>query len=228
MTTIERTRDEAMEIWRRREAEVAALGTKGVEEEPWVDVTPAMIALWAIERAASEMYAAMTGDQSAWPFALTNADQALTAALVQAVSGTANVGALTPKVRARWDAWHENPRASSVPDPEQDQIAEFSELMKRAFGEHIPEDDRIDGQLWLSTADRECIALLHEFRGHLVHVKPRSWFIGAKQLPRLLGAAAEAIRQMFGRYGIRILWDDDEAERAENAIATILGLAGRT
>ncbi|BAB51922.1 hypothetical protein [Mesorhizobium japonicum] len=179
--------------------------------------SPALLAVHASERAASEFETAMSGDAERWFFAITDMHQALTAALVETLSGTAGIGALTERNQKQW-LGHFNHTPGCQP-PNQYRIVEFETLVDRAVD--VANVHNMHGTLKLTEAESRDILRLNEFRNDLAHVKPRGWSLEIAGLPRIFGAAANAMRQLFDMAPLRLHLDDDQIQRADKAITLI-------
>jgi hypothetical protein len=192
----------------------------------YIHITPATLAVHAIERAALEVHAAANDKPDRWWFAITDAHQALTAALVETLVGTAGIGAYDKPLQRAWLDYYEVSRTdNSAKPPEDDRVLPFPALLDRAQDKKSRRD--MGGTLVLTDSDKKDLRRLNSFRNDLDHVKPRGWSLEKAGLPRIIGAAAEAMRQLFMMHPLRIHLEENELERAEEALAVILRLAGR-
>lgn len=189
--------------------------TSSVADDLYARTSPALLAVHACERAASEYEAAISGDTARWFFAITDMHQALTAALVETLSGTAGIGALPKKLQQQWLIYYEN-RGADVQPPADDRVITFGELLARACDTANCHD--MQGTLVLTDGEKKDLLRLNDFRNDLAHVKPRGWSLEIAGLPRIFGAAAKAIRQLFEMAPLRLHLEEDEVERAEKSI----------
>jgi hypothetical protein len=197
------------------------------EDESYIRITPAILAVHCVERAMVEMDAAMNGTPMRWWFAITDMDHALTAALVETLKGSAGIGALTKKLQCEWVDYFENSRTDrTVASPKRETLASFAELIGRA--KNPTNVTETGGALLLNLKDEKDILRLHQFRNQLLHVKPVHWSLEISGLPRMLGAVAEALRQLFNMTALRLRLEEDDVKKAEVAINVILSHAGRT
>jgi hypothetical protein len=181
-------------------------------------ITPALLAVYTVERGAAEVRAATSGEQDRWLFAIVDLHMALNAALVETVSGgSTHIGSLSSKHQKAWIDHFESPGSS--PPSNARRVESLSELLSRAFDS--ANASGMGGTLVLSNAQRSEIGRLNDLRDELVHVKPELGFIEASGLPRIVRAAAEALRQLFDMRPVRHHLDEDVHDRGKLAIASI-------
>ncbi|MET4720778.1 hypothetical protein ABIF63_004884 [Bradyrhizobium japonicum] len=190
-----------------------------VEDDLYARTSPALLAMHACERAATEYAAAMSGETERWFFAITDMHQALTAALVETLSGTAGIGALPKKLQKEWLGYFDARNDTDIEPPIEDRVITFGELLDRARDATHVHD--MQGTLALSEDEKRDLLRLNEFRNDLAHVKPRGWSLEIAGLPRIFGVAAKAARQLFNMAPLRLHLEDHQIERAEMAIDTI-------
>ena len=80
--------------------------------EPYASITPQHLAALSLRR-ASDALEELASDPTTWLFVIMDLHRALYCALVAALSGPADMGAYTDKVRADWAAYHEATRNQS-------------------------------------------------------------------------------------------------------------------
>ncbi|MCK1492196.1 hypothetical protein IVB14_17650 [Bradyrhizobium sp. 180] len=190
-----------------------------MSDDLYARTSPALLAVHACERAATEYEAATSGDTARWFFAITDMHQALTAALVETLSGTAGIGALPRKLQQQWLNYFENRGAADAQPPADDRVVTFGELLERACDR--ANCHNMQGTLTLTDDDKMDLLRLNDFRNDLAHVKPRGWSLEIAGLPRIFRAAAKIMRQLFGMAPLRLHLEEDEITRAEKAIDTI-------
>jgi hypothetical protein len=188
-------------------------------DDLYARTSPALLAMHACERAAAEYKAAMSGEAARWFFAITDMHQALTAALVEALSGTAGIGALPKKHQKQWLDYFNARNATDIEPPAEDRVVTFGELLDRACDTANVHD--MHGTLALTENEKRDLLRLNDFRNDLAHVKPRGWSLEIAGLPRIFGAAAKAMRQLFDMVHLRLHLEEDQSERAERAIDAI-------
>ena len=184
----------------------------------YIDITPASLAVHCVERAAQEVQDATCGTPVRWWFAILDIDQALTAALVEVLTGTAGIGALTKKLQIEWLNYYDEGGQA----PKETRLAPFEDLLNRA--QDIANCHSMHGTLSLSVKDKKDILRLHEFRNNLLHVKPMSWSLEITGLPRMMGAVTTALKQLFEMNPLNLHLEEHEAHRASDAINRILKL----
>jgi len=188
-------------------------------DDLYARTSPALLAMHACERAAAEYDAAMSGETERWFFAITDVHQALTAALVETLSGTAGIGALPTKLQKQWLDYFEARRAADIQPPVDDRVITFGELLDRA---RDPANcHNMQGTLTLTEDEKQDLLSLNDFRNDLAHVKPRGWSLEIAGLPRIFGAAAKTMRQLFDMASLRLHLEEGEIERVERAIDSI-------
>ena len=184
----------------------------------YIDITPASLAVHCVERAAQEVQDATRGTPMRWWFAISDIDQALTAALVEVLTGTAGIGALTERLQIEWLTYFgEGGKA-----PKESRLAPFDDLLERA--QDVANSHDMSGTLLLSVEDKKDILRLHEFRNNLLHVKPVSWSLEITGLPMMIGAVTKALKQLFEMNPLNLHLDEHEVQRANEAIDKILKL----
>jgi hypothetical protein len=189
-------------------------------------LTPAILFAHGIERAAIEVEAAANGKPDRWWFAITDSHQALTAALVGTLRGTADIGAFYEPVRIAWLDYFERSRDDpTVKPPKDGYIMRFDDLLERAQCKDASHD--MGGTLVLTEADKADLVRLNYLRNNLDHVRPGGWILEIVGLPRILGAAGEAMRQLFSMHPLRIHLEEDQIDPTESAIGVLLRQAGR-
>jgi hypothetical protein len=144
-------------------------------------------------------------------------DQAMTAGLVETMTGVAGIGAFADSLQDKWREYFEKSLTDPKAKPPADErVLFFLELLKRAQGNDAPY-----GPLVLTQDDIADLKRLNEFRGNLIHIKPSGWSLETAGLPRILGVVAEAMQQMFAMTPLQIHLEPDEIQRAHNAIKVI-------
>lgn len=157
--------------------------------------------LEALRKVSSELDVART-DNYAWKWAIIAMQNAVQNAIVVAISGTDQLGALTKKAAERWLVAYAEDR-TDVSDP---RLAEFLELYDRmklrtAFPETADVDDDI----------KRLVRLRNDF----MHFTPKGWSIQLAGLPRIMRSTLSVIDHLDVRG--HIPWfekGDREAARA--------------
>lgn len=177
-------------------------------------ISPALLAVYATERAAIEFEASMGGNPERWFFAITDIHQALTSALVETLSGTNSLGALTDEQQKQWRRYHQDRRENPDAKPPEDRfrIASFETLLSRA------KSNQAGNPLALTRCEESDLKQLNDLRNDLQHVKPTGWSLEIAGLPRILQSAAKTMHQLFKMDPLVIHLDEDELTRAINAL----------
>lgn len=186
--------------------------------------SPMQLCLLYLEQAVREAVRA-TKDPQRWFFAAPEMHRALNCALVAALSGSESIGAFPKKARDEWIAYFRKPNRPDLPRPREGRVESFTDLLKRA---QDPAEFWMEGRpITLTDAQRADLAALTKLRNDMEHVKPRGWSIEVAGLPRMLAAAADAIDQLLQERRCCTEFEEEDEERARQAIARIRRLAER-
>ncbi len=188
--------------------------------EKYIDITPERLAVECTHRVATELDDAIHRNSMRWWFVITDAEQAITSALVAALSGTAEIGALRKEDQIAWLNYFEDSRTDkNVRPPEKQKLATLRELIARAKD---PENlNRMGPPLLLNEKQESDILRVHDFRNDLLHVKPVSWSLEITGLPRMVGAVIEAIQQLFDLPRFRLHLEEEDIERMQTSLKSI-------
>jgi len=164
----------------------------------------------ALSKVARELEAAQTDDY-AWKWAIIAMQNAVQSAIVAAISGTDQLGALTKRAAREWLEAYENDR-TDYPEPWLASFLELYERMKTRTG------------FGASAETDKDIKRLVEFRNDFMHFTPKGWSIELAGLPRILRNALSIVEHL-GWNG-HILWYEEEdqelAREHSGHIATLL------
>lgn len=155
---------------------------------------------------AQELEAAQM-DNYAWKWAIIAMQNAVQNAIVAAISGTDQLGALTKKAAREWLEAYEQDR-TDYPEP---WLASFLELygrMKVRTG--FPASPEIDKD----------IASLVGFRNDFTHFTPKGWSLQLAGLPRILRNAL-AVVEHLGWKGHIVWYDEPDQVAAQASIESI-------
>lgn len=155
----------------------------------------------ALRKVADELESAKT-DSYAWKWAIIAMQNAVQNAIVAAISGTDQLGALTKKAARDWLEAYENDRAD-YPEPWLANFLELYERMKSRTG--FPATPEIDKD----------IRRLVSFRNDFMHFTPKGWSIQLAGLPRILANALSVVEHL-GWNG-HILWYEESDQLAARA-----------
>ncbi len=147
----------------------------------------------ALRKIADELVAAKT-DSYAWKWAIIAMQNAVQNAIVAAISGTDQLGALTKKAAREWLEAYENDR-TDYPEPWLANFLELYDRMKSRTG--LPSTAEMDKD----------IKRLVEFRNDFMHFTPKGWSLQLAGLPRILGNGL-AVVEHLGWNG-HILWYEE-------------------
>lgn len=186
--------------------------------QDYARTSPIRLCLLYLEQAAHEAERAVQ-DPPRWFIAAPEMHRALNCALVAVLSGSEGVGAYSEKIRLQWVAHFQRPNWPDLPEPSNDRVQSFTDLLARA---QDPDDPWIRGRpIKLTTAQLSDLARLTKLRDNMEHVKPRGWSIEVSGLPRILAAAAEAMAQLLQEALCRTELEEEEAARFDRSIAQI-------
>lgn len=193
-----------------------------MQDEDCIDLRSALLAKHAVERAAPEVVAAVSeGKGDRWWFVITDVHQALTAALVAALSGTTHLDALEDQDADAWRAYDNAVKNGGNPKmPKEGRIPAFSVLLDRA--QDGTRAAAMKGTLVLSDRQRKALCRLNALRNDLDHVKPREWFVQVGDLPIILGSAAAALSQLFAMDSVQNDLAAADRNSAKSAIEIML------
>lgn len=188
--------------------------------ETHIEVTPQLLSVLTLERLAISLDQ-LAVEPSNWWHAIQDFDLALMAQLIASLSGTTQLGALETNAQVAMLEYLDcdNPTKTYPVDrrgnPVEDKIASLAELLKRALDPQFSYINNSQSPLRLSKSQREDILKLHEFRNKLAHVRPLSWHLELKGLPRMALACTYAIQHLFTYSSQRIHLSESHVENAE-------------
>jgi hypothetical protein len=139
--------------------------------------------------------------------------------MVCALGDSTGTSVLGKKSRAEMLKWFDNHNDDRGDPPEQ-WLAPFPELLKRCKKHH---------KLTLEPQQIKDICRLHRyFRNDFIHFTPKGWSIEKAGLPRIIGAALNAIEQLMGQHNVLMHLEEDEQQRLANSLKSArasLGIA---
>jgi hypothetical protein len=155
----------------------------------------------ALRKVADELEAAKT-DSYAWKWAIIAMQNAVQNAIVAAISGTDQLGALTKKAARDWLEAYENDRAD-YPEPWLAHFLELYDRMKSRTG-------------FAATAEiDQDIKRLVSFRNDFMHFTPKGWAIQLAGLPRILANALSVVGHLG--WNCHIVWYEEPDQVAARA-----------
>jgi hypothetical protein len=157
-------------------------------------------------------------DQRWWKWIIIGAHNAIQGALVCALSGTAEIGALRTDLQSAWLDWFDR-RLGPPPD---EKLADFKTLLK--WGRSPKRMSYLGaGPLKLSATQMRDLHKLHDhFRNNFLHFTPKGWCIEAAGLPRIVLTAVEAAeRLMLNTQHVRMHLSGNQIRRLEKCATAI-------
>lgn len=165
----------------------------------------------ALRKVAGELESART-DSYAWKWAIFAMQNAVQSAIVVAISGTDQLGALTEKVARAWLKAYES-NQTDYPEPWLASFLELYDRMKARTG--FPATAEIDADI------KRIVSLRNDF----MHFTPKGWSIQLAGLPRIFENALLVVEHL-DRNG-HVFWyeaSDQVAARASlERIRVLLG-----
>ena len=140
----------------------------------------------------------------------------LQSAMVCALSGTANIGALNEKSQKEFLKWH----AASLQDPDvhyasKEFLANFDELLKRV--QKPKQSSGCKGLLDLTEQQKGDLLFLHdELRNNFVHFNIGAWSIDSASVSRVLLVAYDAAEALMT--GPEVSLDGIQLERMQSGL----------
>ena len=150
----------------------------------------------------------------------------LQGAMVCALSGSDNAGALKKNLQKKLRRWYlerrQNPDAP-YPDLGKAPLADFKELLKRAqkkerSGYGTVEPLRLDEQ------KKEHLNYLHKLRNTFVHFEDMSWSIDSDSMPEMLEVALDATKSLINEPQVRVRLEDNALHQMESDLSKIQSL----
>ena len=152
----------------------------------WVEVTPRALAIHNLNDCKEQL--------ERWrekPLKLAQAAKsvhlAMQAALTDALSGSAGIGAFDDRLRAKYLTYFEKSREGDAISPDNDRVLRFEDLLERAI-EHPME---WSGQrLEISPDEIEKLSRLTSVRDRVEHPRPGTFLVEPRYIAQLLPVAA--------------------------------------
>ena len=150
----------------------------------------------------------------------------LQSALVCALSGSDNTGALKKNLQKKLRLWYQERRQNpNAPYPELGKalLADFKELLKRA---QIKERSGSGTAALLNLTEREKeeLIFLHELRNDFVHFENVSWSIESGGMADMLEIALDATKSLINEPQVRNQIEDDVLHKMESDLSKIQSL----
>ena len=182
---------------------------KKSRKRKYIEVTPQLLAVLAVERIVAYMSVLAT-QLSNWWFAIQDIDLALNAQMIAFLSGTGQLGALVEGHQKKFSDYHNDgdPNRAYPVDKNGEmlkgRIADFSALLKRAEDPNFGFINNSQSFLSVSEKEKRDILKFHEFRSDIAHPRPLTWSVQAAGLPRMASACIRALEHLFGHSTQRI------------------------
>lgn len=132
-------------------------------------------------------------EPSYWKWLIIAIHGALQGALVCALSGSDETGALSKKSAEAWRNYLES-ATGRFPNT---RLAEFPELLKRASDAHQMTHNRLPPLKLAPDEFRDLQKLHKELRNGFMHFSPKGWSVEAAGLPRMILTALSATEHLF-------------------------------
>lgn len=192
------------------------------EEAVYARSSPGVLCLLYLEQAVHEAEQAAQ-DPQRWFIAVPLMHLALGAILVPALAGSASMGAYIEEHQREWEAYFDALDDEDHPFPDADHMQPVSALLQRVQKKKEPE---MQGRpVMLTPQQKKYLGRFTYYRNQLEHVRPGGWSLAVAELPRVLAAAAEVIRQLLQERRCCTDLEEQDEDRAERAIARIRAMA---
>tara|TARA_R110002049_G_scaffold91473_1_gene227951 strand:+ start:2738 stop:3370 length:633 start_codon:yes stop_codon:yes gene_type:complete len=189
------------------------------QDEPsrdYVRISPAYLAIWELNRLA-EVITLVGEDQRRWIDCIRALHLALVSALTEALSGSANIGALEPKKRGRAIDALNSGKLEDIPDGP---IMNLADLMNTARSdEGFPWDDR----LRLSVHEEEAFDCLVELRNAIDHPKATLRSEPVSNFALVVQGVTPIVLRVLAAVWHR--YESDDLERTKEQVDAILETA---
>lgn len=126
--------------------------------------------------------------------AAKSAHLALQAALVDALAGSASIGAFEPKLQAAYLEYFEKSRDEEASPPASDKIMNFSALLRRAIEQPLEWSGR---KLDVSAEEHDALDKLTMIRDRIEHPRPHSHFFQPMFVARTIPTAARLTKVLL-------------------------------
>ena len=171
---------------------------------------------------AAELSQRLDEKPAYWKWVCQAAHAALQGAMVRAVSGTAQFGALEKKDAIAWAKWFEERRDDpSLEAPKSEKLADFKELLKRIqkpefMGEYGGDPINV------SDAMKETLLRFHnEVRNGLVHFRPMAWSIEIEFLRQCIAETLDLLNRLTAHPSIEHRLNADQRSRITGALSIL-------
>ena len=150
----------------------------------------------------------------------------LQGAMVCALSGSDNAGALKKNLQKKLRSWYQESRQNSdasYPDLGKAPLAGFEELLKRALNNERSGSGAV-ALLALTERQKEELIFLHELRNDFVHFENVSWSIESGGMGEMLEIALDAAKSLINESQVRNQIEDDVLHKMESDLSKIQSL----
>lgn len=177
---------------------------------------------------AAELSERLDDKPGYWKWFCQAVHAALQGAMVRAISGTAQIGALEQRDARHWAEWLEKRRVEpSAPMPTSQKLADFNELLKRIQQPEFMAEYGGD-PVGLSGTDEQLIRRLHtEIRNGLVHFKPMSWSIEVDLLRKCTTSALQLFQSLIEHQAVCYRLDKSQQSRLDSALLALKNLSSK-
>ena len=150
----------------------------------------------------------------------------LQGALVCALSGSDNAGALKKNLQKKLRRWYQENRRNpdaSYPDLGKAPLAGFEELLKRALNNERSGSGTV-ASLNLTERQKEELIFLHELRNDFVHFENMSWSIESAGMPEMFEVALDATKSLINEPQVRHQIEGGILHKMESDLSKIQSL----
>lgn len=154
--------------------------------------------------------------------AAKSAHLALQSALIEALAGSANIGAYDEKLRAKYLAYFEASRGGKAPYPASDRVMSFNQLLAKAMEHPMEWSGR---KLEVTRDELAALEQLTMVRDRVEHPRPDSHIIAPPFITATLPVAARLTLGLLDVCGHR--YEEGERSSVEATIAAITNLCDK-
>ena len=150
-----------------------------------------------------------------WKWMIVGAQNALQGAMVCALRDTTGTSVLDKKSAAKMLNWLQGDTSGEMPNGRLD---DFLGLLRKC-------EEQL--RLVLGEKQREALTRLHgDFRNPLIHFTPKGWSIEKAGLPRIIGAAIDAIETLMAMDTVGVRLEEWQSARLRSEITQIRAALG--
>ncbi|MCJ8189895.1 hypothetical protein [Sphingomicrobium aestuariivivum] len=148
--------------------------------------------------------------------AAKSAHLALQSALIDALAGSASIGAYDEKLRSQYLSYFENTRAGLADLPKSDRVMSFNRLLAKATEQPMEWSGR---SLEVSDDERDALERLSFLRDRIEHPRPDTWLIEPQFISLTLPVAARLTLRLLDERSHH--YEEGHRQILDNTVATI-------